>query len=71
MSHMQLIESKMSKHSCPPNGLYHVGACRQNAPIYISYPHYLYADTQLLKQVDGLRPDESQHQFFMDFDKVT
>lgn len=48
------------KFKCPINGLLDVTPCLK-APIYISYPHFLYADRILLKYVTGLEPKEDIH----------
>ncbi|KAI2804845.1 hypothetical protein BLOT_003833 [Blomia tropicalis] len=54
---------------CPPNGLYHVGVCAKGSPIYISFPHFLYADSSVQKSVIGMNPSVDKHEYFMDFDK--
>ena len=55
---------------CPPNGIYHLGICAKESPIFLSHPHFLHADSSLRNQVNGLAPSESDHEFFFDFDKV-
>lgn len=56
-------------YRCPPNGLYHVGVCAKGSPIYISFPHFLYADSSVQKSVIGMNPSVDKHEYFMDFDK--
>ena len=43
-----------------------MSACQYGSPIMMSWPHFFQADLELLKTVDGLKPDKNKHQFFMD-----
>lgn len=55
---------------CPPTGLYDVGPCAKGSPIFVSFPHFLYAERSLQETVDGLTPNESEHEFYFDYEKV-
>lgn len=35
-----------------------------------SKPHFLGADPQLLKEVDGLKPDQKKHELMLQFEMV-
>ena len=43
-----------------------MSACQYGSPIMMSWPHFFQADPRLLETVDGLNPNLSKHQFFMD-----
>ncbi|XP_060532745.1 lysosome membrane protein 2 [Cylas formicarius] len=49
---------------CPPKGLQNISPCQYDAPVYLSFPHFLGADPALIKQVDGLDPVEAKHQSY-------
>ncbi|KAK6644994.1 hypothetical protein RUM43_001270 [Polyplax serrata] len=47
---------------CPPKGLQNINPCHFEAPVFLSYPHFLQADPSLLDAVEGLKPDVEKHQ---------
>lgn len=49
-----------------PKGVFSIGQCQLGAPIYASLPHFLDADEYYLEQVDGLKPNRSLHEFYID-----
>lgn len=49
-----------------PRGVFSIGQCQLGAPIYASLPHFLDADEYYLEQVDGLKPNRSLHEFYID-----
>ena len=49
-----------------PKGVFNMSACQYGSPIMMSWPHFFQADPELLETVNGLNPDPSKHQFFMD-----
>lgn len=51
---------------CLPSGLHDVETIKDNSPIILSWPHFLYGDPSLRKAIDGLSPDPNLHRFFMD-----
>lgn len=48
-----------------PSGVFNPGSCLQDAPLYLSYPHFYTADPVYLNAVEGLQPNEANHQFYM------
>ncbi|KAH7969645.1 hypothetical protein HPB52_020771 [Rhipicephalus sanguineus] len=47
-----------------PDGGANLGPCKQGAPLVLSFPHFLYADSSYRADVDGMNPDPNKHQFF-------
>lgn len=54
-----------------PAGVFTLAPCKFNAPIYISMPHFLDADSYFLSRVDGLSPDRDKHEFYIDLEPRT
>lgn len=42
-----------------------------DAPVFMSHPHFLNADPELLETVDGLHPNEEKHGLFVDLHSVS
>lgn len=53
-----------------PRGVFSIGQCQLGAPIYASLPHFLDADEYYLEQVDGLKPNRSLHEFYIDVEST-
>jgi hypothetical protein len=53
---------------CPANGVADVSSCTYGAPAFVSFPHFLYADRSYSKFIQGLKPSEDKHKFFMDIE---
>lgn len=53
-----------------PKGVFSIGQCQLGAPIYASLPHFLDADEYYLDQVDGLKPNRSLHEFYIDIEST-
>ena len=53
-----------------PRGVFSIGQCQLGAPIYASLPHFLDADEYYLEQVDGLKPNRSLHEFYVDVEST-
>ncbi|KAF7274136.1 hypothetical protein GWI33_013180 [Rhynchophorus ferrugineus] len=49
---------------CPPKGLQNISPCQYDAPVYLSFPHFLDADPSLINAVEGLNPDKKKHQSY-------
>ncbi|XP_070618217.1 scavenger receptor class B member 1 isoform X2 [Erythrolamprus reginae] len=56
---------------CRQSGIQNISSCKLNAPIFISQPHFLNADPALLDMVDGLHPNEEDHDLFVDIHPLT
>lgn len=53
-----------------PRGVFSIGQCQLGAPIYASLPHFLDADEYYLEQIDGLKPNRSLHEFYIDIESA-
>ncbi|KAE8751424.1 hypothetical protein FOCC_FOCC001999 [Frankliniella occidentalis] len=51
---------------CLPSGVFNASACNLNAPVVMSFPHFLHGDPALLHNVEGLKPQPGQHDMFVD-----
>ncbi|KAK3099625.1 hypothetical protein FSP39_007180 [Pinctada imbricata] len=56
--------------NCQPAGLLNVTVCR-NAPIFLSQPHFLGADTEVIHAVHGMNPTKGEHQTNIDVEPNT
>lgn len=36
--------------------------CSTESPLLVSYPHFLYADSEYLNKVEGLKPNKDKHE---------
>ncbi|XP_035719198.1 scavenger receptor class B member 1-like [Vespa mandarinia] len=50
--------------TCPKKGLQNISPCQYTAPVYISFPHFYQADTELLDAVLGLKPVPELHETY-------
>lgn len=51
-----------NKLKCLKSGVLDISACKMGAPIVVSLPHFLYADSSYLHGVTGLHPSSNLHQ---------
>ncbi|XP_003742848.1 protein croquemort [Galendromus occidentalis] len=58
------------EYLCPPNGALDINRCQRDAPLVVSLPHFLHSNPSLISAVEGLRPEEDLHEFFMDVEPV-
>ncbi|KAG8180256.1 hypothetical protein JTE90_019537 [Oedothorax gibbosus] len=54
-----------------PSGVMDLGPCLFNAPIVLSFPHFYLADPTYLEYVQGLNPNKTQHESFLDVEPTT
>ncbi|KAI2805022.1 CD36 [Blomia tropicalis] len=54
-----------------PSGIFDMSACQHGVPIFISWPHFLDADPIYLKPFNGLKPNRTRHQTYVDIEPVT
>ncbi|RWS06791.1 Lysosome membrane protein 2-like protein [Dinothrombium tinctorium] len=59
------------KTTCDYDGLLDISKCRNDAPILISAPHFLYGDIKLIDSINGLQPNELYHKTFVDVEPLT
>ncbi|KAM9388445.1 platelet glycoprotein 4 isoform 1-T2 [Phaethornis superciliosus] len=57
--------------NCTLAGVLDIGACKAGRPVYISLPHFLHASDSILHGVEGLSPDEKEHETFLDIEPTT
>lgn len=55
----------INSDKCAPSGVFDATPCF-DAPIYSSFPHFLYGDKSLFENIDGLAPNESDHLTYAD-----
>lgn len=51
------------KGDCPRSGVVEVKKCRDNAPIYTSYPHFYLAHESYRDAIEGMNPEQEKHEF--------
>lgn len=56
---------------CSPMGVINITACRYGAPGFVSLPHFYKADPILREQVNGMKPNESKHSFYITLEPNT
>ncbi|RWS22752.1 platelet glycoprotein 4-like protein, partial [Leptotrombidium deliense] len=59
------------RHVCTIDGIQDMSACADGAPIITSSPHFYGADPKLMKDVEGLTPEKSKHQAYVDIEPTT
>ncbi|XP_018408784.1 PREDICTED: lysosome membrane protein 2 [Nanorana parkeri] len=57
--------------NCLPSGLLNVSECKQGAPIILSSPHFYQADESIVKSIEGISPNQDDHETFMDINPLT
>ncbi|NXI93134.1 CD36 protein, partial [Psophia crepitans] len=63
-------EEVISKN-CTEAGVLDISACKAGRPVYISLPHFLHASDSILHGVEGLSPNELEHETFLDVEPIT
>lgn len=55
------------------DGMFSISKCPKimNAPIVLSWPHFLHANTSFIEAVDGMKPEQDKHEFFFDVQPIT
>ncbi|XP_022239051.1 scavenger receptor class B member 1-like isoform X4 [Limulus polyphemus] len=49
-----------------PSGVMDLSPCRYDSPVALSFPHFYLASPSYLRAVEGLKPNASLHEFFLD-----
>lgn len=53
------------------DGVFDVTICQFNAPIVLSWPHFLHAESKFSDNVQGMSPDKEKHGFWFDIQPTT
>ncbi|ODM87074.1 Protein croquemort, partial [Orchesella cincta] len=56
---------------CPPKGMIDVSSCKWNAPAFVSFPHFYHADPSYCRAVQGMKPNKSIHEMYLDLEEKT
>ncbi|KAK2535592.1 Cd36 [Columba livia] len=57
--------------NCTLAGVLDISACKAGRPVFISLPHFLHASESILNDVEGLSPNEEEHETFLDVEPIT
>ncbi|NXL43757.1 CD36 protein, partial [Podilymbus podiceps] len=57
--------------NCTLAGVLDISACKAGKPVFISLPHFLHASESILHEVEGLSPNEKEHETFLDIEPIT
>lgn len=49
-----------------PSGVFDISRCQYNTPLFVSQPHFLNADPYYLSTLNGLKPNRSIHEFWIE-----
>ncbi|NXN37126.1 CD36 protein, partial [Rhinoptilus africanus] len=58
-------------NNCTIGGVLDISACKAGRPVFISLPHFLHASDSVLHDVEGLSPNELEHETFLDIEPTT
>ena len=53
------------------DGFLRVGNCYGGIPVIMSAPHFYNVDPIILKQVDGVEPNQDKHDTYLDIEPMT
>ena len=53
------------------DGMFAISSCQFDAPIVLSWPHFLHANQSYLNSLTGLTPDAEKHSFYFDVQPTT
>ncbi|KAB0794889.1 hypothetical protein PPYR_11728 [Photinus pyralis] len=48
-----------------PSGILNVSSCKDHSPVFLSLPHFYYADPFYVDAVEGLHPEKDKHELYM------
>ncbi|XP_023684494.2 lysosome membrane protein 2-like [Paramormyrops kingsleyae] len=57
--------------NCLGTGVLDVSVCRDGAPVIVSFPHFYLGDRKYVQAIDGLSPNQEDHQTYLDINPTT
>jgi len=54
-----------------PSGIANLSTANSGAPIFMSLPHFLHADSWFTRRIDGLNPIQSKHECLVNVEPIT
>ncbi|NXF04090.1 CD36 protein, partial [Smithornis capensis] len=57
--------------NCTLAGVLDISVCKEKKPVYISLPHFLHASDSILHGVEGLSPNQEEHETYLDIEPMT
>ncbi|XP_018517966.1 lysosome membrane protein 2 isoform X1 [Lates calcarifer] len=61
----------VTPQECLGTGLLKVSPCRKGAPVVASFPHFYLADDKYVAAIEGMFPQRTHHQTFLDLNPTT
>ncbi|XP_038597049.1 platelet glycoprotein 4 [Tachyglossus aculeatus] len=62
---------KIISKNCTSAGVLDISSCKQKKPVYISLPHFLHASPDVSEPLEGLNPNQEEHQTYLDVEPIT
>ncbi|XP_062990283.1 platelet glycoprotein 4 [Elgaria multicarinata webbii] len=57
--------------NCTSAGALDISACKEGKPVYITLPHFLYGSPDISEGVEGMHPNEQEHNTYLDVEPTT
>nr|ABM84461.1 scavenger receptor class B, member 2 [synthetic construct] len=57
--------------NCLGSGVLNVSICKNGAPIIMSFPHFYQADERFVSAIEGMHPNQEDHETFVDINPLT
>ncbi|XP_029455769.1 lysosome membrane protein 2 [Rhinatrema bivittatum] len=57
--------------NCLRSGVLNISVCKQDAPIFLSNPHFYQADDKFIYDIEGMHPNQEEHETFLDINPLT
>uniref|UniRef100_A0A3Q2U002 Lysosome membrane protein 2 n=1 Tax=Fundulus heteroclitus TaxID=8078 RepID=A0A3Q2U002_FUNHE len=61
----------VTPQECLGTGVLKVSPCRNGAPVVASFPHFYLAEDKYISAIEGMSPQRSHHQTFLDLNPTT